>query len=192
MITEPSGVEVLTASTAALPLPLPGAQTLHDVVAISPSSGLELAHLAMQVGLAVGALLDTAAAQVDLVTSDLRALYFLDMRGTWTAGELARQLMVQQSCVTLLAGRLESKHLLQRHRDPGDRRKVLLQITPAGQDLVRQVAARARYDVRRLFAPLSPAQSAHLAVLLGEIVEARPESGSGSGVGRRGRDAAGS
>ncbi|MFD0483195.1 MarR family winged helix-turn-helix transcriptional regulator [Kineococcus sp. GCM10028916] len=180
MITEPSGVEVLATSTAALPLALPGAQTLHDVVAVSPSSGLELAHLAMQVGLAVGALLDTAAAQVELVTSDLRALYFLDMCGTRTAGELAMQLMVQQSCVTLLAGRLEGKQLLQRHRDPGDRRKVLLQITPAGQDLVRQVAARARYDVRRLFAPLSPAQSAHLAVLLGEIVEARPGSGTGS------------
>lgn len=151
-------------------LVLPGATTVADVVAVSASSGRELGHLALQVGLAVGSLLERAAATVDLVPSDLRALYALDVLGPLSAGQLARQLMVQQSCVTLLAGRLEQKRLLLRRRDQVDRRRVVLQIDEPGRSLVGEVAVGLRHDLRRFFAPLSPGAAAQLADLLDDVI----------------------
>ena len=161
----------MTSVSSAAIAALPGAPGPQDVVALSPATGAELGHLALQAGMAIVTMLDTAAGTVGVVASDLRALYVLQVAGTRSAGSLARQLMVQQSCVTLIADRLQRKGLVQRERDPDDGRRVLLRITPAGRRLLDEAAVKVRADLRVFFAPLSADDATTLAGLLGEVVE---------------------
>lgn len=52
-----------------------------------------------------------------------------------TAGALAEELVLTSGAVTSVVDRLERARYVVRVRDPGDRRKVLLQYSPAGRSL---------------------------------------------------------
>lgn len=56
-----------------------------------------------------------------------------------TPGQLAREVALSQATVTGILDRLEARGLVERRRDVRDRRRVLLNLTPAG----RQAAALA-------------------------------------------------
>lgn len=150
---------------------LPGVPTEQDVIARSPFTGSELAHLTLQAGLHVLHVLDGAAAQLDLQASDLRAMYLLHVLGRQSAGDLARRMLVPQSTVTLIAARLAGQGLVERHRDTCDGRKVILSITPDGERVMDTASVLVRGRMRTFFAPLSPAGAAALAALLAEVVE---------------------
>ena len=64
----------------------------------------------------------------------LKALQLSDS-GTWLLSRVAWHLMVHATTVTLAADRLETKHLVQRHIHPTDRRATLLTITGQGRRL---------------------------------------------------------
>lgn len=55
-----------------------------------------------------------------------------------TMGELARRVSLSQATVTDVAKRLEARGLLERSRDEQDRRRVIIRLTPAGQQLLEQ------------------------------------------------------
>jgi DNA-binding MarR family transcriptional regulator len=65
-------------------------------------------------------------------------LTHLSLAGPLTVGEAARHLDRAQSVVSDLVTQLESKGLLERERDPEDRRRTLVWLTPAGLDLLRR------------------------------------------------------
>jgi DNA-binding MarR family transcriptional regulator len=68
--------------------------------------------------------------------------------------EAARQLGVDRTTMVALIDALEAKGLVGRHRSEHDRRKNIVQLTPAGQDCLRG-AAKARDEIEREFlAPL--------------------------------------
>lgn len=69
-------------------------------------------------------------------------------------GDLARDLLALPSTVTAMADALETKGLLQRERDPNDRRAWLLFLTPQGHDL-RQTMTRKASDLFRDISGLS-------------------------------------
>ena len=60
---------------------------------------------------------------------------------TPAVGLLARELAVTQPTVTDSLRALERKALVQRRRHPADARRVTVTLTPAGEDLVREIAA---------------------------------------------------
>ncbi|WP_380259131.1 MarR family winged helix-turn-helix transcriptional regulator [Kineococcus sp. GCM10028916] len=150
---------------------LPGVHEGHDVIARSPLTGSEVGHLTLQAGLSLLDLLDEVAVQVGLQASDLRAMYLLRIVGELSAGELARRVLVPQSCVTLIAKRLEAEEFLVRRRYHVDGRKVVLSLTSAGERAIDEYAVLVRSRMREFFAPLSAASAAALAALLGEVVE---------------------
>lgn len=89
-------------------------------------------------------LLDEAAAAVLAIgRTDLRAMEIISREGPVTAKTLASELRLTSGAVTTLIDRLVAAGLTVRGPDPGDRRKVLLELTPRG---------RAREA--RLFGPL--------------------------------------
>lgn len=149
----------------------PGAREEPDVIARSPFTGSEVGHLTLQAGLSLLNVLDEVAARVGLQVSDLRAMYFLRVVGALSAGELARRLLVPQSCVTLIAKRLEAEEFLVRRRHHVDGRKVVLSLTSVGERATDEYAVLVRDRMREFFAPLSAASTAALAALLGEVVE---------------------
>ncbi|WP_380161980.1 MarR family winged helix-turn-helix transcriptional regulator [Kineococcus sp. R86509] len=150
---------------------LPGVREDRDVIARSPFSGSEVGHLTLQAGLSLLNVLDGVAGQVGLQGSDLRAMYLLHVVGDQSAGELARRMQVPQSCVTLIAKRLEADGLLVRQKHPSDGRKVVLALTSAGEKTTDAFSVLVRDRMRKFFAPLSAAGAAALAALLAEVVE---------------------
>lgn len=65
-------------------------------------------------------------------------LSHLAMAGPLTVGEAARHLDRAQSVVSEIVDGLEAKDLLERERDPADRRRTLVWLTDAGHEALRR------------------------------------------------------
>lgn len=82
------------------------------------------------------------------VLADLGLTYpqYLVMLVLWEAdeavsvGELGRRLHLDSGTLTPLLKRLEHVGVVRRERDPGDERRVLVTLTPAGRDLRTRAA----------------------------------------------------
>jgi DNA-binding MarR family transcriptional regulator len=61
--------------------------------------------------------------------SDSRCLDILDQRGQMTAGALAQESGLSTGAITAVIDRLEKAGYAQRFADPGDRRRVLVELT---------------------------------------------------------------
>ncbi|GAA1253270.1 MarR family transcriptional regulator [Kitasatospora nipponensis] len=78
---------------------------------------------------------------------------------------VAELLHAEPSNVTAIVDRLESRGLVERHADPGDRRVKLVAATAAGREVGTDLRARMPFAAAPL-AALSPALRAHLRELL--------------------------
>jgi MarR family transcriptional regulator for hemolysin len=66
-------------------------------------------------------------------------------RGRWSSQSgLAKELRIEGATVTRHLDRLERDGLVNRSRDPEDRRQISVQLSPAGKDLHRRLRAVAR------------------------------------------------
>lgn len=72
----------------------------------------------------------------NLTTSQLATLRQLGRHGALSAGELARGISVSQATITGIVDRLERRELVTRSRDPDDRRRVVIDLTGAGREVV--------------------------------------------------------
>ena len=61
--------------------------------------------------------------------------------GTFTIGDLARELLVRPHSAVELVDRLEAGGLVARSTDPGDRRRTVLTVTEKAEQLLSQLAA---------------------------------------------------
>jgi DNA-binding MarR family transcriptional regulator len=73
-----------------------------------------------------------------LANASLAVLEHLAMAGPLTVGEAAGHLNRAQSVVSEIVSHLERQGLLERERDPADRRRTLVWLTPAGHDALRR------------------------------------------------------
>jgi DNA-binding MarR family transcriptional regulator len=89
-------------------------------------------------------------ARRDMSRTSLGTLSTLDRAGPQRITDLARVEGVAQPSMTVLVGTLERDGLVVRRGDPSDKRVVLIELTPAGTDLVR---GRRRADAQ-VFAEL--------------------------------------
>jgi DNA-binding MarR family transcriptional regulator len=87
------------------------------------------------------------AERLHLSPTDAQVLSLLELYGPMPAGRLAVLTRLTTGAITQAVDRLEAAKYVQRHRDPADRRKVI--VTPD------ETALRDR--VRPLFEPLAPA-----------------------------------
>ncbi|MGI5214611.1 MarR family winged helix-turn-helix transcriptional regulator [Plantactinospora sp. CA-290183] len=113
-------------------------------------------------------------------------LYRLDELGPHRLSELATAEGVTQPGMTQLVSRLERDGLAERQRDPADGRVVLVAITRAGRDLVRDRRQARAEMLSRLLAGLPTGERAAIVTSL-EVLdrlarEAAPDS-SGQGGG---------
>ncbi len=69
-----------------------------------------------------------AAAAVGLGITDMKTLSVLLQEGPMTAGQIAGRLSLTTGAVTNLIDRLEQRSLVERRRDPEDRRKVIVAV----------------------------------------------------------------
>jgi DNA-binding MarR family transcriptional regulator len=107
----------------------------------------------------------------DLVTeamginrTDARCLDILEQHGRTSAGELARESQLSTGAVTAVIDRLERAGYAQRVPDPGDRRRVLVELTEFAR---RQVSELMGQPLRQATVPVMERYSdAELELLL--------------------------
>jgi DNA-binding MarR family transcriptional regulator len=73
---------------------------------------------------------DASAATLGINRTDQRVLDILDQDGPMTAGHLAERNHLSPAAMTTSIDRLEAKGYARRFADPGDRRRVLVEVTP--------------------------------------------------------------
>jgi DNA-binding MarR family transcriptional regulator len=92
-------------------------------------------------------------------------------------GQLVQQTLVTSGTMTNRVDRLERSGYVERRPDPGDRRGVLVRLTPAGRDVVDSAMADLIEQEKSLLSELSTADRQELARLLRRMLaplEARP------------------
>ena len=109
-------------------------------------------------------------ARFGINVGEFKVLLKLDRHGAMTAGELADVLSLSSGATTNRLDGLEEAGYLTRTRDPEDRRSVLVDVTPAGRDLLDKVVDAQGGEERDLLAVLDVEDRDRLNDLLRSIV----------------------
>lgn len=100
---------------------------------------------------------EKAAAEAGLSPQQHQALLAIKgFEGRPTVGDLATHLLVRHNTAVGLVDRLERMHLLTRHADPEDRRKVMLTLSTEAEDVLAGLSAAHREELQRLSSVLKP------------------------------------
>jgi DNA-binding MarR family transcriptional regulator len=89
---------------------------------------------------------------------------------TCTMSDLTNATFQDAPTVTGIMDRLVKMNLVERTRSETDRRVVLVQATPAGVDLVKQVETQTLYETETSYAAMSDEELAHFEQLLKHIL----------------------
>jgi DNA-binding MarR family transcriptional regulator len=106
----------------------------------------------------------------------LNALAVIEGEGQpMLTGEVAARMHITSGTVTSLLDNLERRHYVVRSSDRDDRRRVLVDITPAAQALLDEVLPAIQQVARQLVDRLDPRQQQVLLDILDEVRQAADE-----------------
>ena len=105
----------------------------------------------------------------DITPSHLRALRVLKRHGIMRLSELSDHLHIAPRSTTEVVDALESRGLVQRRPDPGDRRATLVEVTEDGASVLDAIRAARGTETERAFGKLSQADRTHLARILRKL-----------------------
>ncbi len=89
-------------------------------------------------------LIEAALADTELPAEDYPFYVFVGAEGPWTPTDLARRLEMPLTTVLFRLRRLERRGHAERRPNPDDGRSFTIQLTPAGQKLLRTARPRFR------------------------------------------------
>ena len=115
-----------------------------------------LLYLMKQVEMAVRSELDDVTRPVGLTALQYTALTVLEQHPDLTVARLARHSFVRAQSAADMVAALLNRGLVERHRDPADRRHLVMALTPDGQRLLDKLRPRVAQIEARMLAPLSP------------------------------------
>ncbi|MBO1768181.1 MarR family transcriptional regulator [Allobranchiibius sp. GilTou38] len=121
-----------------------------------------LLYLMKQVELSVRAALDDLARPEGLTALQYTALTVLERHPDLTAAHLARLSFVTAQSTADMVGTLLDRDLIERHRDPRDRRRLVIALTPEGGRVLDRMRPQVTALEERMLARASTAQSAAL------------------------------
>ena len=120
----------------------------------SPDAGsdpqLDMGSLVPDLAYAVDRGITLLVAPYDLTPIDVRLLTICRQMDECTATQLARLLPVDAGRISRVVNTLVEKGLLRRRRQRGDRRVVMLRLTPEGADVTVEITQRLREYFARL------------------------------------------
>jgi DNA-binding MarR family transcriptional regulator len=121
-----------------------------------------LLYLMKQVEMAVRSELDDIARPVGLTALQYTALTVLEQHPDLTVARLARHSFTRAQSAADMVAALLNRGLIERHRDPADRRRLVMALTPDGQRLLDQLRPQVAEIEARMLAPLSPGDALEL------------------------------
>ena len=120
-----------------------------------------------------------AAARLGISVTDLHCLNIVESRAGLSAGELAKESGLTTGAVTAVSDRLERAGFARRAHDERDRRKVLIEVTPAFYARADEIWGPAAADWQRMLGDrFSEAELATIVAFLteaGELAERHAE-----------------
>jgi DNA-binding MarR family transcriptional regulator len=143
----------------------------------APSSATGLVLLIVRLSRMAGYRLGEALASMEMRTHEFPVLNHLAEAGPLSQQEVGQALRINPSNLVGLLDVLEADGLLVRARDPGDRRRHLVELTSAGRKRLAGAWSAAEQAEEDLLSPLSPAERGALHDALERLV--------GHGCGRR-------
>jgi len=105
--------------------------------------------------------------------------------GPLTQIDLATTLSIDRTAMVYLLDELEARRLVDRVRNPDDRRSFLIHLTPRGRQVQRKAAAELAGQTEKLLAPLDAAERRELVELLGKVTDGWRERNAGDGPSER-------
>jgi DNA-binding MarR family transcriptional regulator len=120
-----------------------------------------------------------AATDEKVTLAQFRMLVLLATHGESKLVTLAEHLMVNPSTALRMVERLMEGGFISRRVNPASRREVLMQLTPVGQRIVREVTARRRDEIAAIITRLSPRDRAALVRALRTFAQAGREAPDG-------------
>lgn len=114
---------------------------------------------------------------IELPRHQLRALFVLVRSGPMSVGRLAERTEASLASTSSLADRLARSGHVEREPDPSDRRRVLVSVTPAGQELVDRFETRFHDRFERLIGAMRPDRRVALEAGLEDMIRAADELG---------------
>jgi MarR family 2-MHQ and catechol resistance regulon transcriptional repressor len=114
----------------------------------------------------------------DLTLSQFGVLEILYHMGPMCQGEISAKLLKSSGNVTLVLDNLEHCGLVERRRETGDRRKVMLYLTPAGEELIKRIFPQQAAIIAAEFGVLDAAEQEQLGQLCRKLGKSSPASPS--------------
>ena len=105
----------------------------------------------------------------DITPAHLRALRVLKRHGPMRLSELSEHLQIVPRSTTQVADALESRGLIERRPDPGDRRATLVEVTGHGTEVLDEIRAARGTEAERVFGRLSKTDRTDLARILRKL-----------------------
>jgi len=148
-----------------------------------PSEATACGLLMLRLGRAAAARMGAALAGLEMHPHDYAVLHALNEEGGVSQTELAATLRVHPSNLVALLDGLEAEGLVERRRDPTDRRRQLLELAPGGRERLDRAKAAVENTERDLLAPLASADRRRLHAYLEQL--AAHSCAARAGKGRR-------
>src|ERR1700691_205988 len=115
-------------------------------------------YVLKQVELAVRAQLDEIFRPIGMTALQYTALTVLERHPDLSSAQLARNSFVTAQTMADMVKALEDRGLVERHRDPADRRRLVLALTADGRALLRRYRGPVAELERRVLSGLTPEQ----------------------------------
>ncbi|MEV4571105.1 MarR family transcriptional regulator [Nonomuraea sp. NPDC049419] len=113
-----------------------------------------------------------ALAEVDLTQAEHGILACLRDSGALIQREIAALLALDPGDLIAYLDKLEARGAISRAPDPGDRRRRVIDLTPAGRELLDHADTVLGAATQRFLGPLAPSEAGHLMSALTRLLQA--------------------
>ena len=131
------------------------------------------AYLMIKAGHYLGQGFEAALAELGISAREFLVLTFVRAADGLSQQELSARLALDPTIVVGLVDGLENRDLMSRRRDPADRRRNVLSVTPAGEALQTDAVAAAARAEADFLGPLDPDQRRQLRQWLHAVMQPR-------------------
>jgi DNA-binding MarR family transcriptional regulator len=133
-------------------------------------AGRRLGYLFKHAGLLMSELNDAVLAPFGIEPRELGILIVIDSFEPASQQQVAERIGIDRTTMVAMLDTLEAKGLLSRRPDTEDRRRNVVELTPAGHDILSRAVAASDSAEAELLAPLSREEATQLRDLLARVV----------------------